>query len=119
MEEIKEDLIEFGVDLDRTLERFLYKEDLYIKFLKKFLNDSNFDGIKNSLQQKDYQQAFNFAHTLKGVTANLGLEPIYHICDELVEELRKNTPPNNAFIEKELNTLEIQYDKIREIIIQI
>ena len=73
---IKKQLTEAGVDLDKTMERFMNNEALYLKFLKRFPEDPN------------YEEAFRDAHTLKGVAGNLGLDPFYTVVSALTEELR-------------------------------
>ena len=75
-EENKKLLLEAGVDLDRTMERFMNNEGLYLKFLKRFPEDPN------------YEEAFKNAHTLKGLSGNLGLEPFYQTISALTEQLR-------------------------------
>lgn len=49
-EENKKLLLEAGVDLDRTMERFMNNEGLYLKFLKRFPEDPNFAQMRKILQ---------------------------------------------------------------------
>ena len=42
----KKMLEEKGFDVDGTMKRFLNNETLYLKCLRKFLDDSSFDKIK-------------------------------------------------------------------------
>lgn len=87
-ESFKSKLIENGADVENTLKRFMGNEAIYEKFLKKFMDNSNYSGLAESIQAKDYEEAFKCAHTLKGVSANLGLDPIYKAASELTEEVR-------------------------------
>ena len=48
-EENKKLLLEAGVDLDRTMERFMNNEGLYLKFLKRFPEDPNFAQMKENI----------------------------------------------------------------------
>lgn len=64
-EENKKLLLEAGVDLDRTMERFMNNEGLYLKFLKRFPEDPNFAQMKENIAGGQYEEAFKNAHTLK------------------------------------------------------
>jgi len=85
---LKEQLEENGVDVKNTLKRFMGKEEMYQRFLGKFLKDESYENLKKSLEGKDYEEAFKYAHTLKGISANLGLEPVRQAVSEMVELLR-------------------------------
>lgn len=85
---LKQRLIENGADVEGTLHRFMGNEALFLKFLLKFKEDTNYAGLTESLDQGNYQEAFKYAHTLKGVSANLGLDPICRPVSALTELLR-------------------------------
>ncbi len=84
----KRRLEENGVELKMTLRRFMGNEDMYVKFLKRFLDDGSYKALGDCLEAGTYEEAFRAAHTLKGVAANLGLTPVQAAASELVEELR-------------------------------
>jgi len=50
----------------------LLSDQRITKFAVKFLNDGSFEGIVNSIISNEYQKAFSFAHTLKGISQTLG-----------------------------------------------
>ncbi len=77
-----------GVDVDTAIKRFMGKEDLYLKFLAKYQNDESAANIEKYLAEKNVEEAFKSAHTLKGVAGNLGLDPIAKYASEMVELLR-------------------------------
>lgn len=85
-----EKLQETGVDVEGTLERFLDKEELYIKFLVKFLNDNNMELLGEALNKADYESAFQYAHALKGLSANLGLETMQKHLENIVKGYRSS-----------------------------
>lgn len=87
-ENFRKQMEENGADVESTLKRFMGKESMYMKYIMKFLDDENFVKIEESLKSKDYGAAFSAAHTLKGVTANLGLNPVNTAAAELSELLR-------------------------------
>ncbi len=86
----KRQLLAAGIDLNSTLERFMNNEDLYEKFLLKFLEDENFAELKENVKAKSYEKAFANAHTLKGVCANLGLDPLYSILVPMLNKIKEN-----------------------------
>lgn len=106
-EETKRKFQEAGLDLEGSLARFMNKEDLYERFLKKFLDDRNFEDLKNALKDQKYEEAFRYAHTIKGVAGNLGLTPLYEGIQPLVEDLRHQTCAN---LDEELSRTEADYE---------
>lgn len=91
-ESFKQRLRECGADVETTVNRFMGNEAMYEKFLKKFTDNSNYSGLEESIQTEDYEEMFKYAHTLKGVSANLGLDPIYKAASDLTEEVRGKQP---------------------------
>lgn len=78
-----------NMDVNRTLDRFLNNEKLFLKFLLKFQKDQTFESLKKNIEAGDTQAAFTCAHTLKGVAGNLGFENLYRPLTTLTEDLRK------------------------------
>lgn len=105
----KEELILNGVSVDKTLERFMNNEALYLKFLGKFLEDKNFCILKEALKESDSKSAFESAHTMKGVASNLGLDSLGDILENIVLNLRNDNL--NAASEL-IEDLEEKYEKI-------
>ena len=95
-DKFKKQLEENGADVDTTLKRFMGNDGIFMKFILKFLDDKNYAGLLENLEQKDYLAAFNSAHTLKGVTANLGLDPIRDVVSEMTELLRNHQEIDDA-----------------------
>lgn len=58
------------------------------KFAVKFLADGSFESLCRTLEAKDYEEAFRAAHTLKGVSQNLGFTGLFQISDKITEALR-------------------------------
>lgn len=80
----------WGCDVKSALIRCVDDEEFYIDCLKNFACDDCFEKLNVALQEKNFTQAFEFAHSLKGVAGNLGLTPIYNLLYVLVEKLRSN-----------------------------
>lgn len=68
----------------------LQNEKIVIKFLKKFLDDNTFDCLNKSINDHNYQDAFRYAHTLKGICLNLGLNDVLEYDCPLTESLRNS-----------------------------
>ena len=89
MEAAQKELLEQkGFDVDVTMRRFLNNEALYMKCLKKFLNDTSFEKLKEAYEQGNCEEAFKCAHTMKGFVSNLGINELYHLLIPMVEKLR-------------------------------
>ena len=86
--QMKQELIDWGVNWPDVQERFMGNEDLVEKFMLKFLNDSSFEALTKGLEAKNAEDAFKGCHTLKGVTGNLGLDEMRPDVLELTEILR-------------------------------
>ena len=71
-----------------ALERFLDDKELYVTCLQTVSDDGNFEKLGVALEEGRVADAFDYAHTLKGVFANLGLTPMYTIVEKIVEPLR-------------------------------
>lgn len=73
---------------EHMLQRMMGNECLIRKFLKKFIQDGTYEELKQAMELKDCDGVFRAAHTLKGITGNLGLEPLYKESSELTELTR-------------------------------
>ncbi len=119
-EKIKCLLEENGADVAGTIRRFVGNEAIYRKFLCKFCDDPNYGDLVRNLEQKNYEEAFKCAHTLKGVAANLGLDPLCIAVSDLTEELRNKTAENideaavTAKMEKTVAAYNVFYKIITE-----
>jgi len=84
-------LREYGADVDGALQRMMNDEDFYAECICGFLEDDAFPLLKQTLDRADYTAAFEYAHALKGVAANLGLTPVYRAVCDITEPLRAKT----------------------------
>lgn len=83
---------EYGADYDLVMERFMYDEAMYIKIFNMLFQDDNLQKLSCAIECGDLDKAFEAAHTLKGVAANLGLTPYYITICSIVEPLRLRKP---------------------------
>lgn len=84
---VKECYAQMGADYEEVLGR-LGSEALVKRFALKFLNDGSFSELEQGLQNRDAENAFRGAHTLKGVCSNLGFKELYEVSAALTEKLR-------------------------------
>ncbi len=84
---LKECYEQCGGDYEETLQR-LHNENLIGRFLLKFLDDTSYTLLLDSIASKDGEVSFRAAHTLKGVALNLGLTSLFAPSNALTEALR-------------------------------
>lgn len=77
-----------GVDTEGALRRFGGNSEMYERFLKKFLTDRTFSQVTEAFAQGDREAALRYIHTLKGVTANLGMDKLFAISAKMVDQIR-------------------------------
>lgn len=88
-----------GGDYDNVAAR-LRSEKLVRKFVLKYLEDTSFDLLCSSMAEKDYEQAFRAAHTIKGVSQNLSFTALMDSSSKLSDALRHGyTPEADAHFE--------------------
>ena len=113
MDTAKKELLEQnGFDDDGTMRRFLNNEALYMKCMKKFLDDTSFDQLKEAYQEGNCNEAFKAAHTMKGFVSNIGINKMYQLLIPMVEKLRVQ----NMDIDNDMKELETVYQKTYQII---
>lgn len=111
-------LKEWGMEYEDTLHRFMNKEELLERFLRKFEEDTSYLQLMEQLQAGNYGEAFAHAHTLKGVTANLGLEGLRRPASEITELLRhwETLPVDKERLAEEMDVLRQNRDKLQTIL---
>ena len=81
-------LREFGANVDEGLARCMNNEAFYLRMVDMALKNDGFEKLKTAVEAHDADAAFEYAHMLKGVLANLSLTPILTPVSELTELLR-------------------------------
>lgn len=117
-EEVLDILKANGADVDNSLKRFMGNRGLYEKFLLKFPADQNMSRLRESMEKQDYEEAFKCVHTLKGVSANLGLDPVQELSSRMTELMRGKQPEeiDKKALEQCFEELEKIYDNFCRII---
>ena len=88
MKELFVKLKEAECDVEGALARFLGDEELYEQFYGELLNDEAFGKLGLALDERRISDAFEYAHTLKGIIGNMGLTPLFETVCDIVEPLR-------------------------------
>ena len=91
-----EALKQFGADTNDGLSRCMGNEAFYFKLIGKTVDDKNFAALEEAIASKNYDTAFEIAHSMKGVLGNLALTPIYTPVCEMTELLRNRTDADYA-----------------------
>lgn len=87
-----ENLKAWGADVGDGMARCMNNEGFYLRLVGMAMNETGFEELADALAKKDLKAAFEAAHKLKGVLANLALTPILKPTSELTELLRNETP---------------------------
>ncbi len=103
------------IDIEDAMDRFLNNKGMFEKFLLKFLEEERFQKLKDGIDNKDAEKAFEEAHTIKGVVSNLSLKKLSDSINPIVETLRAGQLPTDI----EVNTLKTIYDDTITIIQKI
>jgi PAS domain S-box-containing protein len=99
-----------GIALSSGLSRMGGNEQLYAKLLCKFREgqENAAHEIRSALQSGTRETAGRLAHTVKGVSGNLGAENLYRTADKLekaIKEGKENVEPSLAEFALQLNTV--------------
>lgn len=94
-------LNEFGANTAEGLNRCMDNEAFYLKLVKMAVKDDSFNKLSDAIAAGDKDAAFDAAHALKGVLANLSLTPIAEQASEITELLRAREDADYpAYLEK-------------------
>lgn len=107
--ELMDRLEAYGADVKGIDERFLGDRELFERCFEEFMGDPSFADLERSLADASYENAFLAAHTLKGVSGNLGLVPFYDAICTLVESLRAK---DYSCVDAENEEVQRQYQRL-------
>lgn len=77
-----------------VLERFCNNETMLRRFVASFPNDTTFQKLTAAMADLDYTEIENQAHTLKGLSGNLGFEKLQSACSDVVLCIRQKKLEN-------------------------
>lgn len=87
----KEILLDAGYDIKGAIARFAGNADLYMMFLKKYVDDDNMSKIIAALEVENYTDAYAAAHALKGVSGNLGITDVFECSKDFLALVKGKT----------------------------
>ncbi|MCR4597619.1 MAG: Hpt domain-containing protein [Acetatifactor sp.] len=95
-----DDLRNLGANVDEGVARCAGNATFYVMLVPKALEISRFETLDRCVKAKQFKEAFEAAHALKGVLGNLSLTPIYEPICEITELLRtEQDVPYEALLE--------------------
>ena len=96
-----EQLNELGAKTGEGMERCLNNEEFYLRMVGMALGDDGYDKLKEAIEAGDLDEAFERAHALKGLLANVSLTNLLEPVAEMTEELRaRNDIDYKAYLDK-------------------
>lgn len=95
-------LREWGANVDEGLVRCLNSENFYLTLAGKAVQDKNFGRLEETCAAGNLDEAFDAAHSLKGMLANLALTPILRPVETITELLRARTETDYAPLLQEI-----------------
>lgn len=88
-----EELKGMGLDVDEGLDRVMGDEDLYAMMLGMFVDSVRDNPIQaEDFDKGDLDSLIKQVHTIKGVTGNLALTPLFNGYNEALTLLRAGNP---------------------------
>lgn len=81
-------LRQFGANVEEGINRCMNDEEFYLELVEMALEDESFEKLSEAVKAKKWRDAFEAAHALKGVLANVALTPLYTQVSEMTELLR-------------------------------
>lgn len=105
-------LKKWGCDTDKAIARMLNDEEFYIECLSTFVNDQCIDQLEDAIASNDFEQAYEYAHKLKGVMGNIDLTPMYNLDIIIVKQLKKGDYSNLKIKIDELKNMKAHFNRI-------
>ena len=103
-----EKLREAGANVDEGIARCMGNEEFYLNIVKKVLANEGYGKLRAALEAGDLEQGFEYAHALKGVTANASLDSLFAPVSEMTELLRARKNVDYApYLEEMFRQLEL------------
>ena len=86
-----EKLKELGCNTEEGLERCFGDESFYLGLVPGAFEKERYEKLDSLIKEGRLTEAFDEAHALKGVLANLSITPLYDVVSEITELLRAKT----------------------------
>ena len=83
----QETLAGYGIDFADAMDRFDGNLALYKRLALKYLDDDHCNSLIAAMDVKDYNNAYEQAHALKGLAGNLSLKALFEEAARVSKEL--------------------------------
>ena len=104
-----------GIDYDAALARFMGKQAIYEKYLRKLPEDAHMKAAWTALEQQDEAELLEQVHAIKGLTATLGITGLFEQSAAIVALLRAGTREG---LQEKMTSLKQEWDRVCETIRQ-
>ena len=108
-----EKMKEIGANTDEGMNRCMNNEAFYLRMVKLAVSDNSFEQLKEALENKDLDKAFDRAHAMKGVLGNVSLTNVFEPVSQMTELLRSRTDTDYTEL---LDKVFAELDKYRTLI---
>lgn len=108
-----EKMKEIGANTDEGMNRCMNNEAFYLRMVKLAVSDNSFEQLKEAIENKDLDKAFDRAHAMKGVLGNVSLTNVFEPVSQMTELLRSRTDTDYTEL---LDKVFAELDKYRTLI---
>ena len=108
-----DELRAYGAEVDTGLARCMNMEAFYLNLVGQIFDEDRYDELENAIVSKDFMHAFEIAHGLKGIYANLSLTPLLEPISEMVELLRTRTDTDYSGL---IGTAREAFEELRQLV---
>jgi len=102
-----------GIDVNDALSRFSGSNELFEKYINKFIGEKSYTDLVFSMEKKDYTAAENAVHSLKGVTGSLGMTSLFQSSCALLAAFRDKKEEQYVPL---FDEIEVKYAEITAVI---
>ena len=102
-------------DFNRVIDLF-EDEQIAKDFVVMFLEDDSYENIHDAINKGDWNIAFRYVHSLKGLCTNMGFGDFSKVTMELTEQLRSKKPISDYSC---LDKFDFEYNRLIELIKQV
>lgn len=95
-------LRKLGADTDEGMSRCMNDETFYLSLVKMVPEEEGYQRLRDAIEAGNLDAAFEAAHALKGVLANLSLTSMQEKVSEITELLRARTEMDYAPLLEEI-----------------
>ncbi len=105
-------LKQYGANVTEGLGRCMNNEAFYLRMVGMAIRDDNVAALDAAVKKGHYKEAFELAHGLKGMYANLSLTPLSVPLSEITELLRAEADTDYTTLMNEIVLQKQKLDKL-------